>query len=217
MNFVEVGSVLLKAWIKFQGRANEAALTAVTLHFNAVTDWLFVPFIERIRGAGAHPIDVPRDVELGKLDDVVLPSFKFSNYARHSILPGDRIVAVLAQPEMRRPVVQLGRWSYQRTIVMAQVLILTDRELIIIHDDPNSPQAFDNTRYGGVWDYISLNKIERVAWRDRDATVLSVVLELPLGDRVECLFAVNRREEVERFLNHLIEWVPEAAVQRGTI
>jgi hypothetical protein len=160
---------------------------------------------------------VPRDVELGKLDDVVLPSFKFSNYARHSLLPGDRIVAVLAQPEVRRSVVQLGRWSYQRTIVMAQVLILTDRELIIIHDDPNSPQAFDNTRYGGVWDYLPLKKIERVAWRDRDAAVLSVMLELPLGDRVECLFAADRRAEVERFLNHLIEWVPEATIQRGTI
>jgi hypothetical protein len=152
---------------------------------------------------------------LSKLDDFVLPSFKFRNYARHSILPGDRIIAVLAQPEVRRPVIRLGRWSYQRTIVMAHVLILTDRELIIIRDDPDSPQSFDKTRYGGVWDYLLLDKIERIAWRERDANVLSLALELPLGDRVESLFAAHRRAEVERFLNHVIEWAPEAVLQRA--
>lgn len=214
LNCVEIGGVLLKAWIKFQGRANhEPVLATITLRYNAVTDWLFGPFINRIRGAGAHPNGVRRDIELSELDNVVLPSFKFRNYARRSILPGDRIIAVLAQPEMRRPVIRLGRWSYQRTIVLAHVLILTDRELIIIRDDPESPQAFDKTRYGGVWDYIPLNKIERIACRDRDADVVSMVLELPLGDRVESLFAANRRVEVERFLNHVIEWAPEATLQ----
>jgi hypothetical protein len=218
LNYVEVGGVLLKAWIKLRGRAqNETTLATVTLRYNAVTDRLFVPFVVRIRGIGAYPIDVPHDVELSKLDDVALLSFKFRNYARHSLLPGDRIIAALAQPEVRRTVVQFGRWSYQRTIIMAHVLILTDRELIIIRDDPDSPEASDNTRYGGVWDYLPLSKIERITWRDKDAAVLSVALELPLGDRVESLFAANRRGEVERFFNHLIEWVPEAVVQRSTI
>ncbi len=214
LNRVEIGGVLLKAWTTFQGRANdEPALTTVTLRYNAVTDWLFAPFINQIRGAEASPIAVPRDGELSKLDDIVLPSYKFRNYARRSLLPGERLIAVLAQPEVRRPVIRLGRWSYQRTLVMAQVLILTDRELIIIHDDPDSPPAFDDTRYGGVWDYIPLTRIERIACRDRDADVLSLALELPLGDRVESLFAANRRAEVERFLHQVIEWAPEAALR----
>jgi len=216
LNRVEIGGVLLKAWTTFQGRANdEPVLTTVTLRYNAVTDWLFAPFVSRIRGAGAQPIGGPRDLELSELDAVALPSFKFRSYARRSILPGDRVIAVLAQPEMRRPVIRLRRWSYQRTIVMAHAVILTNRELIIIRDDPESPRAFDKTRYGGVWDYIPLNKIERMACRDRDADVLSLALDLPLGDRVESLFAANRRAEVERFLSHLIEWAPEAALQRA--
>jgi len=216
LNCLEIGGVLLKAWIKFRGRADhETTLTTVTLRYNAVTDWLFAPFVARIRGASTHPDDVPREFELSKLDDVVLPSFKFRNYARRSILPGDRVIAVLAQPEMRRPVIRLGRWSYQRTIVMAHVLILTDRELIIIRDDPESPRAFDQARYGGVWDYIPLGKIERLACQGRDDDVLSLSLDLPLGDRVESLFAANRRAEVERFLHHVLEWAPEAALQRA--
>ena len=196
LNYVEVGGVLLKAWIRLQGRANnEADLTTVTLRYNAVTDRLFVPFIERIRGTNPHPIDVPRDGELSKLDDVLSLSFKFRNYARNSLLPGDRVIAMLTQPEMRRTVVRLGRWSYRRTIATAHVLILTDRELIIIRDDPDSPEAFDDTRYGGVWDYIPLNKIERVALQERNATVLSMTLELPLGDRVEsCSRPIGRKK-----------------------
>jgi hypothetical protein len=215
LNCLEIGGVLLKAWIKIQGRADlEATLATVTLRYNAVTDWLFAPFVNRIRGAPADSGDVPHNLELSKLDDVALPSFKFRNYARRSILPGDRVIAVLAQPEMRRPVIRLGRWSYQRTIVMAHVLILTNRELIIIRDDPESPQAFDKTRYGGVWDYVPLTKIERIACQDRGADVLSVALELPLGDQAECLFAAARRAEVEQFLSQVIEWAPEARLQR---
>ena len=216
LNRLEIGGVLLKAWMKLQGRADrETTLTTVTLRYNAVTDRLFAPFVDRIRGADIHSIDAARDLELSLLDDVALPSFKFRNFARRSILPGDSVIAVLAQPEMRRPVIRLGHWSYQRTIAMAHVMILTNRELIIIRDDPESPQSFDKTRYGGIWDYIPLNKIERIGYRDRDAAALSLALDLPLGDRVESLFAANRRAEVEQFLSQVIEWAPEAALQRA--
>ena len=41
LNCLEIGGVLLKAWIKLQGRADhETTLTTVTLRYNAVTDWL---------------------------------------------------------------------------------------------------------------------------------------------------------------------------------
>ncbi len=216
LNYVEMGSVLLKAWIKFQGRANnETARTTVTLRYNAVTDWLFAPFIDRIRGTDTHSIDALRGVELDQLDDFDWPSFKYRNYARHSIRPGDRVIDAVGQPEIRRPVIRLGRWTYWRTIAMAQTLILTDHELIIIHDDPDSPESFDKTRYGGVWNYIPLNKIERIVWRAKDADLLAVSLELPFDDRVERLFAADLRVEVERFLTALSEWAPEAALQRA--
>ncbi len=216
VTYVETGGVLLKAWLKIQGRANDMpTLTAVTLRYNAVTERYFTPFVERLRGAAAHPLDVPRDDELSQLDDIAGLSFKYRNYARHCIPVGDRVIAGIAQPEVRRPVIRIGRWSYRRTIIMAHVLVLTDRELIIIHDDPESPASFDGTRYGGVWDYIPLGKIERVVWQDKDADVSSVTLELPLGDRIETLFAANRRAEVEQFLSQLIEWAPEATVKRA--
>ncbi len=216
LNCVEVGGVLLKAWIKFQGRANdETTLTTIMLRFNAVTDQLFTPFVMRIRGTATNPIAYPRDIELDKLDEVNSLSYKFRNYARYSLLPGDRIITVISQTEMRRPVIRFGHWTYQRTLAPAHVLLLTDRELIIIQDDPESPRSYDGTRYGGVWDYIPLDKIERIAWRDKDAKVLAVTLDLPLGNQIESLFPVERRAEVEQFLRQVSEWAPEATLQRA--
>ena len=43
----------------------------------------------------------------------------------------------------------------------------------------------------------------------------SVTLDLPFGDRIETLFAADRHADVERFLAELIEWVPEATLQRA--
>ena len=216
INFAEMGAVLLKAWFSVQGRADGGTnLTTIVLRFNTVSDRLFTPFVDRIRGAAANPIDFPRDLELSRLDEFDLPSYKFRNYTRHCIRPGDQVITALGQGEMRRPVIRFAHWTYERTIATAHVLLLTDRELIVIHDDPDSPQSFDKTRYGGVWDYIPLSKIERIAWRNKDAEVLAVTLDLPLGDRIESLFPVKRRQEVERFFKQVSEWAPEASLQRA--
>jgi hypothetical protein len=213
---VELGAILLKAWFTVQGRANsEDRLTTLMLRFNTVSDQLFMPFVDLIRGTSATPIEFPREHEVSKLDDFDLPSYKFRNYARRSVRPGDRVIAALGQREMHHPVIRIGRWTFQRTIATAHVLLLTDRELIIIHDDSDSPPSSDGTRYGGVWDYIPLDKIARIAWRDKDAEVLAVTFDLPLGDKSESLFPAVRRVEVERFLQQVGEWAPEARLQRA--
>lgn len=216
INVVELGAVLLKAWFKVQGRAVDTDhLTTISLRFNTVSERLFTPFVDAVRGTTASPIEHPRDVEVNNLDDFDLMSFKFKNYARRSVRPGDRVIAAIGQSEMRRPVIRLGRWTYERTVATAHVLLLTDHELIVLHDDPESPAASDKTRYGGVWVYVPLNKIERIAWHDRDAGSLAVTLDLPLGNQIESLFPAARRMEVERFLRQVSEWAPEAVLQRA--
>ncbi|HSD83623.1 MAG TPA: hypothetical protein VLG46_07185 [Anaerolineae bacterium] len=215
LHCVEVGAVLLNAWIKLQGITAEKALTTIVLRFNAVGDRLFLPFLNQFRETNAGPIDRQHPAELSQLDETDLLSFKFRNYTYHSLLPGTQVVAVLTQPEIGHILLRVGRWSFRHTVTTTHLLILTEHELIIIRDDPDSPPYLDNTRYGGIWDYIPLNKIERITWRERDAEALTVSLELPRGDRVESLFATNRRGEVERFLNQVIEWAPEATLQRA--
>ena len=183
--------------------------------FNAVTERLFTPFVEKIRGATNAAPGLDRDAELAKLDRADLLSFKFKNYARRSILPGAQIIASVAQLEIRKTVVKVLGHSFQRTLATAHLLILTDRELIIIHDDSDSPKSADDTRYGGVWDYIPLNKITEVDQIEQETGLLALTVQLPDSDHVEVLFQPDRRTDVERFVSQLIEWAPEATRRRA--
>jgi hypothetical protein len=68
-----------------------------------------------------------------------------------------------------------------------------------------------------VWTYIPLGKITSVALVHTNADVLTLALELPHGDRVESRFAAARQNEVDRFLNQLLEWAPDAALKRENV
>jgi len=203
IRYLEVGAVLLNAWLQIRGRAADGTSAAIKLKFNAVTERLFTPFVEKIRGAADYPQEIDRETELGKFNNADLLSFKFRNYARRSILPGAQINAVVSQPEIRRTVVKVLGRAFQRTIAMSHVLILTDRELIIVRDDPDSPQWVDNTRYGGVWDYIPLGKIAGVDQTEQETGLLALTVQLPQSDHVEMVFSPQRRAELERFVAQL--------------
>jgi hypothetical protein len=125
------------------------------------------------------------------------------------------VIDSLLQPEMRAPLLTLFGKTLSRLVSVAHLWILTDTELIMIRDDEDSPIWQSGSRYGGVWLYLPLSKITTISVTNHDANVLAVQLKLPYGDRVEALFAADRRDEVERFLNQVIEWAPEASVQRG--
>jgi hypothetical protein len=199
IHFLEAGAVLLNDWLQIRGRASDGAMAVIRLKFNAVTERLFTPLVEKIRGVANYPSGIDREAELKKLDNADLLSYKFKNYARRSILPGAHINAVVSQPEIRKTVVKVLGRAFQRTIAMSHVLIVTDRELIIVYDDPDSPKWRDNTRYGGVWDYIPLNKIAAVELTEQATGLLTLAVQLPHNDRVEVHFQPDRRVELERF------------------
>ena len=214
LNYVEIGSILLKAWIRLSGLASGGALTSLTLKFNTVTEQLFAPFLRQIRAGTAQSEEVDLQAELQKFDYLTTLNFKFRNFARRSVQPGERVVESLLQPEMRQPLVTLFGRSLSRLVATARLCILADAELIIIRDDEDSPAWKQGIRHGGVWMYLPLDKITSVSLASKNASVLTLTIELPHGDRVESLFAVAQWREVDRFLNQLVEWVPNAAINR---
>jgi hypothetical protein len=215
--YLEVGAVLLNDWLQLRGRTSAGTSAVVKLKFNAVTETLFTPFIEKIRGAANYSREVDRALELQKFDTADLLTFKFKNYARRSILPGARVVATVSQPEIRKTVVKILGRAWQRTAAMSHVLILTDHELIIVQDDPNSPTWIDDTRYGGVWKYLPLSKITALELTDLNTGLLAFHIWLPQDDPVEVLFAPDRRAVAARFLNQIIEWAPEATFRHHAL
>jgi hypothetical protein len=197
---IELGVILLKAWLTISGVDQHGRAGAVTLRFNAISERLFYPLIERCRCAqlrqpGQEPADL--NIERARFDPLEQHNFKFMNYARRSLLPGEHVHGYMLQAEMRRPsLVIMGRGLWQRTISPAHLCILTEHELILIRDDPESLKGCDDGRYGGVWNFIPLAHIASVQLAaDRFGDPL-LALTLRNGSRVESLFAPGQRDEL---------------------
>jgi hypothetical protein len=209
--------VLLQSWIKISGIAREGVLATTTLKFNSVTDSLFAPFIDQIRGAAGDLADADREAEIRTLDSRVQSNFKFRNYARRSLMPGEKIIDALWQPEIRNKLLTLLGRSFFRTVAMTHLLILTERELIVIREDETSPRWRDESRYGGVWTYIPLDKITSVSLVPKETKLLALVIHLPENDSLESWFVASQQLAVDRFLSQIESRTSRAATGRALL
>ena len=73
---------------------------------------------------------------------------------------------------------------------------MTDQELIIVKDD-NSLKMAQHARYGGIWRYISLHKVLKVAVEsDVENNLLKLTILLPEGVSLSSLFSVSQKAEL---------------------
>ncbi len=203
ISYVELRTILLDSRIKISGVTKQGVPASSTFRFNSVTDHLFTPILERIRLAALDSADAKeskdaaRRSELEVFDQWVRLSYKFMNYARRSVLRGDKVVQAILQPEIRvRVFTVLGRTHYRR-ISPTHATILTDRELIIIREDAR--QRAD-TRYSGIWDYIPLTKIETLSLSEKGNNLLVLSVQLPESERFELLFQASAKPDVDQLL-----------------
>jgi hypothetical protein len=164
---IEMSVVLLETRIKLSGTTLAGTPDSTTLRFNSITDYLLTPIVERIRMALAPPSDAAQTVETARFEQWMQVNYKFMNYARHSLLRGERVVQAILQPEIRTPWVALLGKTYYRMLSPTHVSILTDHELILIRE---AVKQGDVGKYGGVWDYIPLKKIVSLSLREKAMT-----------------------------------------------
>ncbi len=191
---IEYGNLLLYTWITISGLTIGGAAEATTVEFNLATERHFRPFINKMRPAALAGAD--REAELAKFDYLSQPSFKFMNFARESLVPGETVLQTLWQPELRRRSVPLLPLS--RTLSLAHLTILTDQELILIEDDARSVKRL-GTRYGGIWRYIPRRQVSAAAVAERDDGRLTLTLHLTAAGRIERTFAPGSREALAQF------------------
>lgn len=191
---LEMGRVLLHAWIRISGLIAGEAVTAA-LEFNSVVEPLFRPVAEMIRaGAAAVPFadDETFRFEGGRLDDLAETSYKFANFVRDSIMPGEKVLCAVFEPGRT-----VKRFPGRRSTKPAHLLVLTDRELIQIKEDEQARR--EHCPYGGIWNYIPLGRIERFAVAGGEAgggPVLSV--RLADGHEITVGFSSANGENVRR-------------------
>jgi hypothetical protein len=195
---VEAGTILLSSWFMVHGRESRGSLATSTMKFNSVTEPLFAPFLEefRLTARGATK-EEGAAADTSPFDALADADFKFMNYARGSIQPGERTVQVILQPEIRKSFFNLTGMKLSRQITPAHLTILTDGELIFIRED-NSQRRLSERRYGGVWRYIPLNKITSTAHAETENKTIILLVNLVGKGRLESVFDISQEENIAK-------------------
>jgi hypothetical protein len=129
-------------------------------------------------------------------------NFKFMNYARRSILPGEKVLQSILQPAIRVQIFKMLNLPFSRTITPAHITILTDKELITIQDE--ATKLWDKgVEYGGIWKYIPLNRITSASLGQREDNLFVLSIYLCAGDRIETLFAASNEHELRLLLEQI--------------
>ncbi|MBN1310092.1 MAG: hypothetical protein JXB30_01650 [Anaerolineae bacterium] len=201
INYIEAGSVLLKSWIKISG-ITSTGLSAASFQFSVVTRPFFDPFIERARVIEPPFASDDLEAEQDKFLHLREDHLKFMNYARRSILPGEKIIADLMQPEIRLKILK----AFYHTVTPAHISILTDRELILITED-NERLTRTGAPYGGIWYYIPLRRITVASLTERSGHTLTLSIQMPEDDEVSSIFGTANRAEAEALVGKINELV----------
>lgn len=198
--YIEKGTLLLHSWLKIYGKSNDVT-TTVTVSYNTVVEHLFRPIIEKIRTNVYHldpsePAKEQLQCELAKFDTLIRTNYKYMNFSKSSLLPGQKVRQFILQPEIQ---VNVYKW-FQRTIAITHLIMLTDQELILIQDDDSFIMRHQ-VRYGGIWSYIPLSKINQITLRKvLKPDVMEVNILLSDGFNFKSLYSPTQREGLEALL-----------------
>ena len=202
ITYVEFRTALLASSIKICGMTSQGIYTSSTLIFSPVTDYLFTPILKRIRLATIDSRGVIQNSNSDQFDYLVKVNYKFMNYARRSLLGGEKVVHTIVQPEIRERMLTFLGKTYYRIIVPTHMSILTDRELIMIWEEDTKRRE---DRYGGIWIYIPLGKIASLSVSKKNIGLLVLFIQLPGNCCFEFSFRVSAREEINQLLDRFRE------------
>lgn len=202
INYIEMGKMLLHSWLKING-AVDGQLSSIRVEYNTVVEGLFIQIQKRIR-ATLHNLEKTDNSEIQfrkeqqKFDYLSSENYKYMNYGKDSLLPGTEVYQILLQPDIR-----VKFWKYfMRTISFVHQTILTDKELIIIKDEDGSKMGYQ-MRYGGIWRYIPLNKINKLdVINNMEGDLYTLSVYLPENVTISNLFTANQKPQLDLLRNN---------------
>jgi len=192
---IEVGIVLLQGWIAIHGITKEGVPASSMFLFNSARADMFSSFINKMRSAPSEPDETMLDTEKSKLDYLSQLDFKFMNHARTSLMGGERVIHLVWQPELYTTLGSVLGLSLTRTLSPAHLVMLTDKELILIRDEVRS-RGNKGKRYGSIKHYIPLSSIGAVSLIEQADNLLSLSIHLSEEEAVDSLFSMSKEEEL---------------------
>ncbi len=212
---IEYGNSLLYSWITLSGRTTQGLDEASTVTFNLATARYFRPFIDKVR-----PLPAPADAaklrvsgEQAKFDSLATASFKFASFARESLAAGapsgppspqrgdgqgQTVLEMVWQPALHQRTARVLGLTFYRSVSLAHLTLLTDREVIYIRDEEQSAKK-GRARYGGVWRYVPLRHVLSASITETPEGYLTLSLSLTGSGRIDRIFAVDNRSALKQF------------------
>ena len=180
---LEYGRILLHSWIKIRG-ANEGQEAFQTLDYNSTIGHLFLPLIERFRlvHSGARNVtgigSPLRHIQ--ELEALSTKNFKFYSYAMINVPSYSEINHVFFQSDVKEKKYLL----FTRTKIPAQLIVLTDTELIhIMDEEPAETVLHVRNAYGAISSYIPLHHVRGAdVFADSETKAVNLHIELVNGD-----------------------------------
>jgi hypothetical protein len=194
---IEMGNILLDSWLIISGVTSTGEADVSTIDFNTASARHFVTFLDKLRPSSPNADKTQLNAEKDKFNYLSPLNFKFMNYGRSSLIGGETVRQIILQPEIREPVWTILGDLFQKVISPAHLVILTDRELILIQDIPRGRKV-QKVNYGGLWQYIRLSSIRSVAWTETEDGRLTLSIAVSPDRKIERLFAVSSKLEVEQ-------------------
>jgi hypothetical protein len=206
---LEVGSVLLFSWLTVSGLTSEGIAGSTTISFNTATQRFLAPFIKQMRPSPAVVNEADRQVELAKFDHLSSSDFKFMNYARESLVRGEKVICSMMQPKIRKHIFTLFGQRFYRTMVLSHLALLTDKEVIFIGEDERTGDIKGRgERYGGVWQYVPLRNITTAEITEAENGLLTLSVKLAVaGQQLDKVFEASNKKELEEFQKKLTQAV----------
>ncbi len=189
---IEYKSVLLDSYLWVYGFSQNKSAIRELLHFNTISDFLFNPIMRQIR-----EFYLPKDraLDLSFIKELTgKKSLKFSNLCKHSLLPGEKVLKMIWQPEKKVNFFKRINPIFYTPPFPNHVLLLTDYEIIIIHE--SEPQTRDD-KYGSVSDFIPLGKIKSITLLGAGSDLLHLEINLIDGTKLQSLYQPDLAPQLE--------------------
>jgi hypothetical protein len=197
ISFVKMSSMLLDSRFELHGLTTLGIQRSSTVRYSTATDYLFTPVLRKIRLQGVPFNGAAGAPGAEAFDTWITSNFKFMNLARRSLLDGDMVLHAILQPEIRASRFRfLGR-TYYTTLSPTHASILTNRELILIHEEALNDRE---DKYGGIWLYLALNKIGSASMSRKTGGLLTLSIQMLSGECFESIFQASREAEIDRLL-----------------
>ncbi|MFC1975272.1 TetR/AcrR family transcriptional regulator [Chloroflexota bacterium] len=196
--YLERGKILLNSWLTVQTLSGP-----ISVKFNTTNGSLFEPVIEEIRrGMGKlRAIDAALgedEQELSKFNFLSLVNYKFMNYGRKSIRPGDTVVGMAYQPECCIQEYALFNKTLFRRHTTSHLTLLTEKELILIKEKKRIKTDKEKV-YGGVFTHIPRHRIQNISFiANPENTQSTMEITLPDNLRFRSEFTLDN-EELQTF------------------